>query len=78
MKYIVPIILCLIVSYPICKFTKKMGHHPLLGLFFLVPGVNIIMLYVFALAKWPIEYECEALIQENNTLKQTIEKDPNK
>ena len=70
MKYIVPAIILLIAVYPLCKVTKKMGHHPLLGLFFLVPGVNIVMLYIFASAKWPIEYQCDALIQENSRLRE--------
>lgn len=51
-----------------------MGHHPLVGLCLLIPGINIVMLYVFASGKWPIEYEKDALIQENARLRETMEK----
>lgn len=36
---------------------------------YMVPGLNIVMLYVFASIKWPIEYERDALVEENNRLK---------
>lgn len=73
MRYIVPIILFLIVVYPVCRITQKMGHHPLLGIFWLIPGVNIVMLYVFSSMRWPIEYQCDALLEENERLKKQIE-----
>ncbi len=73
MKYVIGAILLAIVAYPLCKVTKKMGHHPLLGLFFFLPGINIVMLYIFASSKWPIEFECEALIKENAKLKNETE-----
>jgi hypothetical protein len=69
MKYVVPILLVLMLAYPLCMFAKRSGHHPLLGLFFFVPFLNIVMLYVIACMKWPIEYEREALIKENEALK---------
>jgi len=56
--------------YPLCKLAKKMGHHLLIGLFFFVPGLNIVMLYLAASSKWPIEYERDALLDENKKLKQ--------
>ena len=58
--------------YPLCKVTKKTGHHPLLAFLMLLPVVNIIILYMLASDKWPIEYENEALIQENTKLKEKI------
>jgi hypothetical protein len=70
MNYFIGIVLFAIIAYPLCKLTKKMGHHPLVGLFFFIPGINIVMLYIFASNKWPIEYECDALLAENNKLKQ--------
>ena len=55
-----------------------MGHHPLLGIFWLVPGVNIVMLYVFSSMRWPIEYQCEALLAENERLKKEMIPKPQK
>ena len=72
MKYIVPILVLLIAAYPVCKLAGKMGHHPFLGLSLHLPGINIVMLYIFAAGKWPIEYECEALLEENSRLKTEI------
>jgi len=74
MDYLVPAILLFIALYPACKVVKKMGHHPLLGLFVLIPYVNILMFYVFATTKWPVEYEYDELIKENARLKEIINK----
>lgn len=70
MKHLVWIIIIAIVGYPLCKLAKKMGHHPLIGLFFFIPGLNIVMLYLAASSKWPIEYERDALLDENKKMKQ--------
>ena len=70
MIFILYAILIAMVGYPLCKLAKKMGHNPLVGLFVLVPGLNIVMLYLAASTKWPIEYECDALLEENRKLKQ--------
>jgi len=41
-------------------------------IFFLIPFVNVAMLYILAKGKWPIEYERDALVEENKKLKQGI------
>ena len=69
MRYIIAAFLIGIVLHPVCKILKKMGHSPLLVIFFLIPFVNIVMLYILAKGKWPIEYECDALIEENKKLR---------
>lgn len=40
-----------------CRIYAKAGHHPLLGFVMLIPGLNLLMLTVFALGRWPIERE---------------------
>lgn len=69
-EYTLGIILLIISAYPVCKILRKMGHHPLMAIFFLIPIINIVVLYILASGKWPIEYEREALKSENEKLKQ--------
>ena len=76
MKYILAAILIGIVLYPVCKILKKTGHSPMLVIFFFIPFVNVAMLYILAKGKWPIEYECDALLAENEKLKQRIPTSP--
>ena len=72
MKHILAAILIGIVLWPVCRILRKTGHSPWLVIFFLIPFVNVAMLYVLAKGKWPIEYERDALMEENETLKQGI------
>ena len=47
-----------------CKIFSKAGYCWALGLLMLVPIVNIIMLFVLALADWPIQKEIRLLKQK--------------
>mgnify|MGYP001029743316 CR=1 FL=1 len=40
---------------PVWRIVSKAGFHGAFALLMLVPVVNIIMLWVFAFAKWPVE-----------------------
>lgn len=73
MDYLVPIIFLLVAIYPVCRVVKKMGQHPFLGLFLLIPYVNVLMFYIFSSVKWPIECQCEELMKENARLKAELE-----
>ena len=44
-----------------CRVFARAGHHAVLGLFMLLPGVNFFMLMVLAFASWPRERELHAL-----------------
>ena len=39
--------------YPISKILGRAGWNPWLALLWLIPGLNIVMLWVFALGNWP-------------------------
>jgi hypothetical protein len=70
MKIALGIILFLFIAIPVFKIVKKTGHHPLLAIFFLLPFVNLVVLYILASGKWPIEYERDALLIENQKMKE--------
>jgi len=38
---------------PFCLILRKAGYSPWLGLLLLIPGVNVILLWFVALARWP-------------------------
>ena len=46
-------IIIVLVLMPIVRILKRVGHSPWLALLWLVPFVNIIMLWVFAFGRWP-------------------------
>jgi predicted PurR-regulated permease PerM len=68
-RYILAAILLGIVLYPVSRILTKTGHSPWLVISFLIPFVNVAMLYILAQGKWPIEYERDALVEENEKLK---------
>ena len=47
-----------------CMIFAKAGYHWALGLLMVVPIAHIIMPFVLALGKWPIQKELEQLRQE--------------
>ena len=40
-----------------CRIYAKAGQHPALGFLMLIPGLNLVMLTIFALGRWPVESE---------------------
>jgi hypothetical protein len=48
-----------------CKIFSKAGFSWALGLLMLVPIANIVMLFVLAFAKWPIERELSSYKQQH-------------
>jgi hypothetical protein len=40
---------------PIIKVLRRTGHNPVWCLFALIPGVNVLALWVFAFKPWPRE-----------------------
>ncbi len=44
-----------VIVVPIWHILKKAGYNAAFSLFALIPFVNIILLWVFAFSKWPIE-----------------------
>ena len=50
--------LCLLLYiFSWCRIYAKAGQHPALAFVMLIPGLNLIMLLVLALGRWPIEVE---------------------
>lgn len=44
-----------LVLWPLCVIVGKMGYGRGHAVWLLVPGVNVVMLYVLAFRRWPIE-----------------------
>ena len=40
-----------------CRIYAKAGQHPALGFLMLIPGLNLVMLSILALGRWPVETE---------------------
>jgi hypothetical protein len=55
---ILPILVAslLIVVYPAARVCRRLGFHPLLGLFAAVPIANLVLLWFVALSDWPAEH----------------------
>ncbi|MGH6828216.1 MAG: hypothetical protein ACREFW_04830 [Rhizomicrobium sp.] len=46
--------------YPISKILTRVGWNPWLSLLWLVPALNVAMLWVLAFARWPAKGEKHA------------------
>ena len=44
-----------------CRVCAKTGYHSLLGLFLLLPGINVAVFMFLAFTPWPIERELRQL-----------------
>ena len=42
-----------VIGVPLARILARTGFNPWYALFALVPGLNVIMLWIFAWAKWP-------------------------
>jgi len=52
--------LCLLLYvFSWCRIYAKAGQHPALAFVMLIPGLNLVMLTIFALGRWPIERELD-------------------
>lgn len=54
----VSLLLCTLAS---CRLFAKAGYHPALGMFLLVPVVNVMAFLYLAFAYWPMERELRSL-----------------
>ena len=43
-----------------CRIFAKAGFRSAMGLMMLVPGVNVILLFVLAFGRWPVQHELKA------------------
>jgi len=48
-----------LVLVPACRICIKAGYPSWVGVFGPVPAANVVLLWVFAFAKWPIEGQLE-------------------
>jgi hypothetical protein len=55
------LVIFVLVTYAACRVAKKAGYSPWLGLLYLVPIANLVLLIMFVFSKWPIEREVEQL-----------------
>jgi hypothetical protein len=44
----------LFVILPFWQIYKKAGFSPLLAFLMVVPGVNVVLLYILAFSRWPV------------------------
>ncbi|MCJ9428971.1 hypothetical protein [Kordiimonas marina] len=54
----ISMILLLVVYFSI-RIAGKAGYNPFLGLLILVPPVNLILVWLFALSEWPVLKDAE-------------------
>ncbi|MGA2326416.1 MAG: hypothetical protein ABSH05_09010 [Bryobacteraceae bacterium] len=47
------IVVAAVLLVPFWKIFSKAGFHGALSLLMIVPGVNLVMLYVLAFSRWP-------------------------
>jgi hypothetical protein len=52
--WLIVLIIAFIFIYPICRIVGKAGYNPALGLLWLIPIVNFVLLWVFAFSDWPV------------------------
>jgi hypothetical protein len=50
-----------IVCVPLIGIARKMGYSGAVGVFAVVPGVNLLLAWVLAIRAWPIERELQRL-----------------
>ncbi len=55
---IVALVLGIIINW---RIASKAGYSGALSLLMLIPFVNIVIIFIFAFSKWPIEQQLEAL-----------------
>jgi hypothetical protein len=53
-RELVMLITAALIGWPYCRVLSRLGFSPLLGLLVFVPIVNIIALWLFAYASWPV------------------------
>ena len=53
--WLIILIVLALVGYPLVRILQKAGYSGWLVVFWLVPLVNLVALWVFALARWPLE-----------------------
>jgi membrane protein DedA with SNARE-associated domain len=53
--WLIALIWCVIFIFPAWKIATKAGFPGALSLLMLIPVVNIILIWVFAFIKWPVE-----------------------
>ena len=44
-----------LLSVPVIKVLRRTGHHPVWSLFAILPGLNLIALWLFAFKPWPTD-----------------------
>jgi len=57
------VLISLIWIWPVWRIVAKTGHPGALTLLFLIPAINLGMLFYLAFAEWPIERELKTLRQ---------------
>ncbi len=53
--WLIVLIWILVLQYPLWRIVAKAGYPGALSLLAWIPLINFIMLWVFALKKWPVE-----------------------
>ena len=53
--WLVVLVVLVLLVFPVCRIVGKAGYSPLLGLLWFIPLVNLVMLWVFAFAEWPVQ-----------------------
>lgn len=58
---VVGLVVLFITFVPLWKIVSKTGYPGIMSLLFFVPVLNLVMIFVLAFSKWPIEQRLEEL-----------------
>lgn len=53
--WLVVLLYIVVIQWPLWRIAKKAGYPGALSLLLLIPLVNFVAIWVFAIVKWPVE-----------------------
>lgn len=57
LQFLIMMVMAGLLGFPISKILQRTGHSGWWAILYFFPFLNIICLWIFALKKWPTDYE---------------------
>jgi hypothetical protein len=61
LEFLIVLLVVCVYIVPLWRIARKMGYPGPLAILACLPGVNMLLAYVLAFTKWPVERELETL-----------------